>query len=159
MSGAAPDERAFVADVNRADFRLGEHDGRWKLISVDWPIAVITVTASDSRRFALRINCAGYPVTPPTATPWDLERSTGLAFEAWPRGKGGRVSAVFNPGWKNGTALYLPCDREALAGHDAWRTQMPSMIWNPATGITHYLELVHELLHSSDYVPNPRAAT
>lgn len=151
----APDQRAFEADVEKPAFRLGEIEGRWKLVRISWPMVTITVAALDGREFALRMNCAGYPGTPPTAGPWDLEQDTVLAFEEWPRGNGGRVSAVFNPGWKNGTALYLPCDREALAGHDAWRTQMPSKIWSPATGITHYLELVHELLHCSDYVADP----
>jgi hypothetical protein len=68
------------------------------------------------------------------------------------------VSAVFRTDWKNGTALYLPCDRESFAGHDNWRHEMPSKIWRPVDGIVQYLELVHELLQSRDYTAPVRAA-
>ena len=71
---------------------------------------------------------------------------------------GGRVSAVFRTDWKNGTALYLPCDRESFAGHENWRHEMPSKIWRPTDGVVQYLELVHELLQSRDYAPPLRPA-
>lgn len=148
---SAPDERAFQAAVAKADFRLGQVDRRWRLDSVAWPHAHIAVTAKDGREFLLRFNVAGYPQTPPTACLWDLARSAILPQDQWPKSGGGRVAAVFNFGWKQGTALYLPCDREAIPGHDNWRTEMPSKIWRPAEGIVQYLELVHELLNSRDY--------
>ena len=146
-----PDQRAFEADVAKARFRLGVSEGRWRLVEFRWPDAFIGVTAKDGREFVLRMNCAGYPQAPPTGGPWDLQRDAILAFDLWPKGQGGRVSAVFRTDWKGGTALYLPCDRESLVGHDAWRNQLPSKIWRPAEGIVQYLELVHELLHSRDY--------
>ena len=72
---------------------------------------------------------------------------TILPFNRWPRSKGGRLGTVFRPDWKGGTALYLPCDRESIAGHDNWRHELPSKIWRPAAGINQYLEFVHELLN------------
>ena len=146
-----PDQRAFEADVAKARFRLGASDGRWRLAEIQWPHAFIGVVAKDGREFVLRLNCAGYPQAPPTGGPWDLQRNAILAFDMWPKGRGGRVSAIFRTDWKDGTALYLPCDRESLVGHDAWRNQLPSKIWRPADGVFQYLELVHELLHSRDY--------
>ena len=154
----APDLRAFEGDVAKARFRLGQAEGRWRLLGVTWPFSLIGVTAKDGREYVLRFDCAGYPQTAPTAAPWDVIRQSLLAFDSWPRSKGGRLGAVFNHNWKNGTALYLPCDREAIAGHDNWRTEMPSKIWNPTVGIVHYLELVHELLNCGDYTPPLRAA-
>lgn len=148
---SAPDERAFEADVAKPAFRLGQVEGRWRLLKTAWPFVFISVTAKDGRRFTLRFNCAGYPQTPPTAGPWDIDRNAVLAFDRWPRGLSGRVKAVFRPDWKNGTALYLPCDRESIAGHPNWRTEMPSKLWRPTDGILQYLELVHELLQSRDY--------
>ena len=59
---------------------------------------------------------------------------------------------------KGGTALYLPCDRESIVGHDNWRHELPSKIWRPAAGINQYLELVHELLNCADYCPPLGAA-
>jgi hypothetical protein len=155
---AGPDQRAFEADVAKATFRLGEAEGRWRLIKVSWPFAFISVFAKDGVEYELRFNCSGYPEMAPTGGPWDVERNQILAFNRWPRGSGGRVSAVFRTDWKNGTALYLPCDRESFAGHENWRAEMPSKIWRPKDGIVQYLELVHELLHSRDYSPPVGAA-
>jgi len=148
-----PDERALQGDLTKGAFRMGQAEGRWHLCNVSWPFVLIGVTAKDGRDFVLRFNCCGYPQTPPTAGPWDVSRNAILAFDHWPRSNGGRLGAVFNPGWKSGTALYLPCDREAIGGHDNWRTEMPSKLWNPTIGIVHYLELVHELLNCRDYTP------
>ena len=146
-----PDERAFRADLDRPAFRLGVADGRWRLIAVEWPRAVIGVTARDGREIVLRFQCDGFPESPPTACLWDPDRNAPLARDRWPRSNGGRVGAVFRTDWKDGSALYLPCDREAIAGHDHWRRQMPSKIWRPTDGIVQYLELVHDLLQSRDY--------
>lgn len=148
---SAPDERAFEADVAKAAFRLGQAESQWRLLKTMWPFVFISVTAKDGRAYTLRFNCAGYPQTPPTAGPWDIERNAVLAFDLWPRGLSGRVKAVFRTDWKNGTALYLPCDRESIAGHPNWSTEMPSKIWRPVDGILQYLELVYELLQSRDY--------
>lgn len=148
-----PDERAFQADIAKPRFRLAEAEHRWRLISIMWPHALIGVTAKDGREYVLRFECSGYPQTPPTAGPWEISGSRILPFNQWPRSNGGRLGLVFREGWKNGTALYLPCDRESIVGHDNWRTEMPSKIWSPAKGIVQYLELVHELLNCGDYLP------
>lgn len=153
-----PDQRAFEADVAKAAFRLGEVESRWRLVKVAWPFAFIGVTAKYGREYILRFHCTGYPQIAPTSGPWDLVLNQILAFDLWPRGRGGRVSAVFRTDWKNGTALYLPCDRESFTGHNNWIHEMPSKIWRPAYGIVQYLELVHELLQSRDYAPPLRAA-
>jgi hypothetical protein len=148
---SAPDERAFAADIAKANFRLAVAENRWRILRMDWPHVCIAVKARDGREHVLRFDCQSYPETPPTAGPWDLEQNKILDFNKWPKGNGGRVSAVFRPDWKCGSALYLPCDRVSIEGHDNWRMQMPSKIWNPAKGIVQYLELVHELLNCPDY--------
>lgn len=142
----------------KAAFRLGQAEERWQLISMVWPFVLFGVIAKDGREYVLRLNCAGYPQAEPTGGPWDMKTDQVLAFDLWPRGKGGRVSAVFRTDWKSGTALYLPCDRESILGHDNWRKEMPSKIWRPADGIVQYLELVYELLQSCDYVSPLRSA-
>jgi hypothetical protein len=148
-----PDQRAFEVDIAKPVFRLGVLEEKWRLYSVSWPFVVIEVAAKDGYWYPLRFNCAGFPQVAPTAGPWDTPRNTVLQFDRWPRGNGGRVTAVFRTDWKNGTALYLPCDRESIVGHDNWRVEMPSKIWRPSEGLTQYLELVHELLNSRDYSP------
>ena len=69
------------------------------------------------RETSLRFNCQGYPETPPTAGPWDIEQNKILDFDQWPKGKGGRLSAVFRTDWKSGSALYLlDCKSDEKAG-------------------------------------------
>lgn len=152
----SPDEKALRADVESGRFLAGEAGGRWRLIAIEWPFVQIGVTAKDGFEFVLRFDCSGYPQTPPTARLWDAVRKVPLPFGDWPRG-GGRIAAVFNPNWKSGVALYLPCDRTAIEGHDNWRHEHPSKIWNPAKGITQYVEIVHELLQSRDYIARAAA--
>jgi hypothetical protein len=154
----SPDEQALRADLRKAAFRLGVADGRWRAGEIVWPFVPIAITARDGRAYGLRFRCDGFPQSPPTAQPWDLEGGRPLPFDRWPRSQGGRLGAVFRPDWKNGTALYLPCDRESIAGHDAWRVQTPSKIWRPVDGLVQYLELVHELLNCRDYAPPLGAA-
>lgn len=154
----APDQRALRADVTKATFRLGEVEERWRLLDERWPYVFIGVFARDTRMHVLRMDCTGYPQNPPTAGPWDMDRDDVLAFNLWPQGQGGRVTAVFRTDWKGGTALYAPCDRQSIAGHDNWKNEMPSKIWRPERGIVQYLEFVHELLHCSDYAPPLLAA-
>jgi hypothetical protein len=156
----APDERAFRADISKPLFLAGVVDERWRLVRLGWPIALIGITAKDGTEYLLRFDCGGYPATAPTAQLWSTESDCPLPADRWPRSAcGGRLGAVFRIDWKNGSALYLPCDREAIVGHDGWKTEQPSKIWQPSTGIVHYLELVHELLNCRDYAPPSRAAS
>ena len=149
----SPDERALRADLGKGPFLAGAAALRWRVERVQWPKVHVAVHARDGQWFSLRFDCTGYPATLPTAGPWDEQRDVPLPFERWPKSRGGRVGAVFNPGWKDGIALYLPCDREAMPGHDVWRTTTPALLWRPADGIVQYLEIAHELLNSGDYTP------
>lgn len=153
-----PDERALRAHLGRPAFRLAEAEERWRVVSIAWPFVFAEVKAADGQYFSFRFECSGYPQQSPTGGPWDIARNAILAFDRWPKSKGGRVGTVFRPDWKSGTALYLPCDRESIVGHDNWRNELPSKIWKPDVGLLQYLELVHELLNCSDYSPPVSAA-
>lgn len=146
-----PDERALRADLARAPFLLGEAEGKWKLVDIIWPYVFINVRARDDHHYCFRLECGGFPTELPTGAPWDLAKNSWLAAASWPQSRGGRVGTVFRTGWQDGTALYLPCDRKSIAGHENWRTELPAKIWRPADGIVQYLELVHDLLNCSDY--------
>ena len=148
------DEQVFRAHIAAGPFQSGFDRGRWRLLALDWPHALIAIQAAERvggpAEYVLRFECTNYPQAPPTAQPWDLERGAPLPPDRWPSGTK-RVSLAFNPGWKSGQCLYLPCDRLSIEGHDVWRSQHPSMIWSPASDITQYLRIVHDLLTSSDY--------
>lgn len=153
MAATGPDERVFRAHVERGPFLSGEDRGRWRLVSVDWPYAVVCVSAARRERgpeeYAFRFELSDYPQSPPTAQPWDLEREVPLDPGRWPTGAS-HVARAFNPNW-NAQALYLPFDRQAILGHDMWRTQHPHLIWSSDKDITLYLRTLHELLNSPDY--------
>src|SRR5665213_617301 len=144
------DEQQLRADAASARLQAGEARGRWAVRAITWPHLYIDVRAKDGRTFVLRLDCTNYPVAPPTGTFWDYEGNRQLPSDRWPRGSD-RVKLAFRTDWHNGTALYLPCDRVSAVGHDAWRTQYPQLIWNPARGVVMYLEVVSDLLHGRDY--------
>jgi len=116
MGAIAPDEKVFRAHLAGGSFLLGASSGRWRLVAVSWPYAVFGVRAADGVEYGLRFECCGYPRTPPTARPWDIARGTPLANNQWPKGRS-RIPLAFNLGWKNGSCLYLPCDRQCIEGH------------------------------------------
>jgi hypothetical protein len=148
------DERVFRAHVQAGPFLSGVDRGRWRLLSIAWPLVLIAVTAAAREQgpaeYVFRFHLADYPQTAPTAQPWDVESDIPLRPERWPAGHR-RVPQAFRTDWQGGTALYLPCDRISVQGHDAWRTQHPHLLWKPTGDVTQYLEIIHELLNSSDY--------
>ena len=148
------DEKVFRTHLEEGPFQSGCDRGRWRLLSLNWPHALIGIQAAvldgGPVEYVLRFECTNYPHTPPTARLWDAEKDVPLPFTHWPSGTR-RVPLAFNPGWKKGQCLYLPCDRLSIEGHDVWKTQHPSLIWSSAGDITQYLRIVHDLLNSSDY--------
>jgi hypothetical protein len=149
-AGHRPDEAALRRDLASGRFLIGAATRRWRLVSVRFPHAMIAVRAMDGSEIALRFECSGYPRVAVTAQPWDVETDRPLARDQWPRGQS-RIPLAFNPEWKGGTCLYLPCDRQSIEGHDGWRSQHPALLWEPQKGICKYLGIVHQLLNTSDY--------
>jgi hypothetical protein len=148
-----PDERTFREHLAGGAFLRGAARGRWRLVSLLWPHAVIAVSAAQRdgspTEYGFRFELTNYPQAPPTAQPWDVEHDRPLDGARWPTGRS-RLAAAFNPQW-NPRAIYIPCDRLAIQGHDGWLTKHPSMIWRPSGDITQYLIVLHELLNSGDY--------
>ena len=148
------DERVFRAHVRAGPFQSGLDRGHWRLVSITWPYAIISVSAAARSgapdEYTLRFDLAGYPQSAPTARPWDADQDAPLPSARWPHGQS-RVPQAFRPDWQGGSALYMPCDRVSFQGHDAWQSQHPHMLWKPTGDITQYLGIIHELLTSSDY--------
>jgi hypothetical protein len=141
-------------DLAAPEFRCSQIEGRWWHIGTSWPHTIITVAAPPRPKapdaYAFRFECSGYRQNPVTAQPWDTAANTPLPLNLWPTGTT-IVPSVFRPTWKQGQCLYLPCDRMSIEGHDQWRSQHPSRLWQPARGIICYLEQIYELLNQDDY--------
>ena len=152
-----PDEALFQAHIKESTFRSGLDRGRWGLVEtnppVEWPYQLIWIESDNrfvsSGRLSLRFRLDGYPASAPTAVPWNAEKQQVLPPNEWPKGEG-NVSKVFNPNW-NSTALYAPCDRVAMQGHDTWKTQHSSWWWTSDKTIVLYLEFVHRCLNPEKY--------
>lgn len=149
-----PDEHAFLDEVDGGSFQLAVHLGRWRIVRVSWPVVEVEVAAGPRPRapgaYGFRFDCTGYPQDPPTARLWDPATNAPLPTNRWPGGRS-RVPAAFRPDWRQGTCIYLPCDRDSIPGHSNWRSDHPGQIWRPEKGVQLYLEALHELLNSSDY--------
>jgi hypothetical protein len=155
MNAPLPPDRVLLElDLAAPEFRCGEVEGRWRHVATTWPHAVIAVAAPSRPgtpdAFVFRFNCSGYRHTPATAQPWNHTANQPLPAAQWPTGPS-IVSSVFRPEWKQGQCLYLPCDRMSIEGHDNWRNEHPSRLWQPDRGIICYLEQLYGLFFESDY--------
>lgn len=151
----SPAERVFRAHLDQGPFQSGVDRNRWRLVSVTWPYSIIAVKAAkrlhSPSEYSFRFELNNYPASAPTAQLWNEASNIPLTHTLWPKGKE-RVQFAFNPGWKNGSCLYLPCDRHSIEGHDPWRSQHPEMIWNPKGDVTQYLRIIYDLLNSENYM-------
>jgi hypothetical protein len=156
----SPAERLFRYETEfGARFLAGVAAGDWRLVSIDWPHAVIVLSASRGeirRDVALRFDLDAYRTQPPTSQPWDATDGVALDPAEWPRG-GPALNRAFNPQWRI-DALYIPYDRVALAGHETWITTRPEYAWGPDCDITTYLKHVRRLLDDDVYLAADQAA-
>ncbi len=152
----APDERALRSALESAAFQSGVDGGRWRLVSLDWPIGIFAVSAAERGNapleYGLRIDLPGYPQQAPTATPWDLDLDVQLVPDDRP--KGDRVGHVFRTDWNDGRALYAPWDRGGLGAHAEWAREHPANAWRAGRDLAFFLSRVHELLNADDYLGN-----
>jgi hypothetical protein len=150
----APDRLAVEADLKSVRFRLGSEAGRWRLIELAWPHALIAVSAAPREgapgEFVLRLELSGFPQSAPTACVWDRETGAVLAAEFRP--KGPRANQVFSS-LSEGQALYAPWDRVAIEGHaPEWAGRWPRLMWHPERDLAFFLKNVHDVLNGDDYV-------
>lgn len=161
-----PDERLFAQDLLSAEFRISSEKGHWGLpdsavlpADLGWPNVIFWIAAAARPdapdRYFVLLNAAGYRSDSPTGTFWDPETKAILEFSKRPKGNAGsRVAMVFRTDWNNGTAFYHPYDRVAAKGHSDWPSKYPHLIWTAQHTIVDFLQEIHGLLNSGDYVGN-----
>lgn len=158
-----PDQRAFEADTEDADFQIGVAKGMWGLADATqlpeglvWPKAVLWVAAAQRenapQRFYLALDLDNYRAVAPTGSFWGIDTKAALPTAKWPKGKpGSRVAKVFRTDWKE-NALYHPYDRVAADSHAQWKSEQPHLIWDCQHTIVNYLTEIRGLLNSGDYI-------
>jgi hypothetical protein len=152
----SPDERSARAHFESGRFRVGVAAGQWRFISLEWPYALIAISAApranSPTEWVVRFELTGYPHTAPTGGLWDLATNASLAHEQRP--KGNRVAQLFRyDNWAGGAAaMYAAWDRIGLESHPGWATSNPLQAWNPTRDLSFVLEQVHEELNTNDYL-------
>lgn len=155
MNSIPLDQRVFREHVTSPRFEDGVGRGRWRIVGdIVWPHVLVAVSAAPRdnapQEFFLRFDLTGYPVSAPTATPWNPE--TRDVLEANLRPKGERAGYVFRSDWEGGRALYAPFDRVALDRyHSEWRRRYPRQAWDATRDFAWVLQFLHELLNDADY--------
>jgi len=154
-----PDEAVFSSHTKLASFVWAVSQNQWQIIKTEWPYVYVKFPAKrqtgEKDEYVFRFELSNYPATAPTACPWQTDLSCPLPQAFWPNG-GPQIAAVFNPGWKS-NALYIACDREAMTGHENWKSEHPEVWWTPDKSIDVYLKELYELLNHRDY-SGPRGA-
>jgi hypothetical protein len=151
-----PDMRALREHLGGGRFQSGADAGRWRLVSLEWPVAVVTVAAAprpaSPAEFTLRFELSGYPNQAPTGGIWDLAAGQPLPAEQRPKGE--RAAQLFRTdNWVGGaTAMYAPWDRIGLQAHADWPITYPYDAWTPARDLSFVLSKVHEVLNADDYL-------
>lgn len=152
VSGLRPDEKILNEHLTGVEFRLGVEDNKWDIVesTLDWPKRIFWIESSlpipGKDKYYFLFDLDSYPNQAPTSVPWDVDKNYKLEFSQWPKGNE-RINMAFNSGWNNGSALYLPCDRLAMPGHEAWRQQSPNLWWTPEKTIVHYLRIIYGYLN------------
>ena len=149
-----PDESLFKAHLEGAPFQSGLDAGKWGLHGeakdIVWPHPILWVAADKSAvtaaRICLRFTADGYSAQAPTACPWDVVKNLRLENALWPK-LSGKFAKVFRHDWQIKDALYAPCDRAAMSGHEGWKQQFPFWWWQPHFTIVKYLGFVHHCLN------------
>jgi hypothetical protein len=154
-ANTGPDEVTLRADIAGAGFQMGLDERAWRLIELDWPHALIGVSAAARdnapKEFILRFELSGYPQSAPTSCLWDLSAGAMLDPASYPKGE--RAVTVFRADWEGGRGLYAPWDRLAIETHDpSWVGRFPLTAWNQTRQLSFYLRNVHDLLNADDYV-------
>jgi hypothetical protein len=152
----APDERAVCAHLTDGRFRAGTAAGRWRLLSLTWPHALVAIAAAERpggpTEWVLRFELSGYPHTAPTGGLWDTGADISLPPHRRPKGE--RAAQLFRyDNWTGGaTAMYAPWDRLGLQAHPEWADTYPMQAWKPTRDLSFVLEQVHEALNADDYL-------
>jgi hypothetical protein len=161
-----PDQRLFDEDLLSAEFRAGAAKGFWGVPGqdlvpepLDWPKRVLWIAAaarpSAPPRYYVLLDLAGYRSVPPTGTFWDVATKTALENAKRPKGSpDSRFAKVFRTDWNNNQAFYHPYDRAAAQGHPDWPKTQPHLTWTDGHTIVDYLQEMHSLLTSGDYLGN-----
>lgn len=79
-------ESVFRRHLQQSRFQAGVDQGLWRLVSINWPNAVMAVSAPGdyTAEHFVRFRLDGYPAQPPHVEPWDEEERLVILYDRWP---------------------------------------------------------------------------
>jgi hypothetical protein len=143
------DEIALRAGLESVAFRAGGLRGKWRFLRLSFPHVYIAIAAPKRDVgppwFLLRAECSNYPAIAPTAQLWDARNDGPLRVGERPHHAGGVLIAFQD--WQS--CIYHPIDR---IGRPHWPDQHNDMAWRQGDDIVRFVETVHALINTSEYV-------
>ncbi|MCU1264547.1 MAG: hypothetical protein JWM21_865 [Acidobacteria bacterium] len=80
-------ERICRAHLKRGNFQSGVDHGYWRLVSIDWPHAVIALRRGEpgqSSETFIRFTISNYPTEAPTIELWNTTKHRSIGVDEWP---------------------------------------------------------------------------
>ncbi|WP_309127102.1 hypothetical protein [Microbacterium sp.] len=146
---ADPARVAIEEDLQSASVLDGVENGRWRVVSLVFPVLIVAVIARDGRELGMRVDVSGYPTAAPAGIPWHLAAGRPLVVAELPTGPAAHI--VFHSQWSqlNGWTPYMATERLIIQkDHPEWATVHPGRAWNPTRTIAFYLTELHKELRS-----------
>ena len=154
-----PSIARVAADLRHPDFVSGCEEGRWRVVSYEFPILDIAIRATEpdgtGSEYGFRAELSNYAAQAPLVRIWDHARNSPLADDLRPKG-GARIRQSFKH-WGHDT-VYRPWDRKT-GPHNNNSTTFPHLAWNPERRLDFILEDLHGILNSNARAQVCRSAT
>jgi len=144
-----PARVAIEEDMQSVPVLDGVENRYWRVVSLNFPILIVAITAGNGREFGMRVDVTGYPTAAPAGTPWHIDGNRPLTQAELPAGPS--AETVFRSHWSsiNGWTPYMASERVLIQGdHATWASQHPDRSWNPTRTIAFYLTELHKELRS-----------
>ena len=147
------DHATLVAHLRCVRFLAGVEEGRWSVLSHEFPSLIVSVSGQDftgsmtvSMQFQLL--CDGYPARPPFVQQWDIDKQArpeppnaeegppGVidAFKTWTRDHGDGYGGIYRA-WQRYAAV-----------HNNWATSRPDEAWHRQRDLTFIMEMLYALV-------------
>ena len=143
-------QNTLEMQLSSVRFRAGVEQGRWKIVSLAFPVLQVDVTGLDApsgqrATLGFQLLCDNFPASGPFVQHWDHEN--GVRPDPICESSPGVVDALkpweHKPGKYGG--IYRAWQRYA-AGHNSWAAKRPDQAWRRDRHITFIMEHLYELV-------------
>jgi hypothetical protein len=149
---------AVTVDLNSARFRAGVKQGRWHVVSQNFPLLYVAVSATEpggaKSEYFFQFELTNFPGQAPEVYIWDVAENCLLPVAKRPKGPPRTVEAFKDWGSKT---VYRPWERRAAA-HNNWVSTYQKFLWHPKRDLAFAMEDLHDVLNLNAYAAGARAA-